>query len=85
VAEFTRAIARFDTLDFAPLFSIREGEATAAEMVLRTFDQILAQVHWFYLFEKLLELRGEGKTEPGACGVEAGFSRAFVASCDVPR
>jgi GT2 family glycosyltransferase/glycosyltransferase involved in cell wall biosynthesis len=64
VAEFTRAIAHFDTLDFTPLFSIREGEETAAETVMRTFDQIVPQVHWFHLFERLLELRGEGRTEP---------------------
>jgi GT2 family glycosyltransferase len=64
VAEFTRAIAHFDTLNFTPLFSIREGEETAAENVLRTFDRIVPQVHWFFLFEKLLELRGNGENEP---------------------
>jgi hypothetical protein len=61
VAEFTKAVARFDNLDFAPLFSIRNGSETEAEIVLRTFDQIVPQVHWFHLFESVLELRGEGK------------------------
>jgi GT2 family glycosyltransferase/glycosyltransferase involved in cell wall biosynthesis len=65
VAELIKAIAHFDTLDFTPLFSIREGEETAAEMVVRTFDRIVPQVHWFHLFERLLELRGERKNEPG--------------------
>jgi GT2 family glycosyltransferase/glycosyltransferase involved in cell wall biosynthesis len=69
VSELIRAIAQFDTLDFAPLFSIRRGERTEAEMILRTFDQIVPQVHWFQLFERLLELRGEGKNE--AKGIEA--------------
>jgi GT2 family glycosyltransferase len=64
VGGLTRAIAQFDALDFAPLFSIRKGEGTAAENVLRTFDQIVPQVHWFFLFEKLLELWGDGKNEP---------------------
>jgi GT2 family glycosyltransferase/glycosyltransferase involved in cell wall biosynthesis/SAM-dependent methyltransferase len=59
VAEWTKAIARFDKLDFAPLFSMRKGDATEAEIVLRTFDQIVPQVHWFHLFESILELRGE--------------------------
>jgi GT2 family glycosyltransferase/glycosyltransferase involved in cell wall biosynthesis len=64
VAELTRAIAHFDNLDFAPLFSIRKGDRSEAEIVLRTFDQIVPQVHWFHLFEKLLELRGKEKNEP---------------------
>jgi hypothetical protein len=63
VAEFIRAIARFDTLDFAPLFSLRKGEGTEAEIVLRAFDHIVPQVHWFHLFETLLELRGEVQNE----------------------
>jgi GT2 family glycosyltransferase len=61
VAELTKALTRFDTLDFTPLFSIRNGEVTEAELVLRTFDQIVPPVHWFHLFEKLLELRREGE------------------------
>jgi GT2 family glycosyltransferase/glycosyltransferase involved in cell wall biosynthesis len=65
VAELTKAIARFDGLDFSPLFSIRKGEITEAEIVLRTFDQIVPQVHWFHLFEKLLELRGERRNNKG--------------------
>jgi hypothetical protein len=65
VAELIRAIAHFDTLDFRLLFSIRKGEGTEAEMILRIFDQIVPQVHWFHLFEKLLELRGEGKNKRG--------------------
>jgi GT2 family glycosyltransferase len=59
VAEWTQAIARFDNLDFAPLFSLRRGEVTEAELVLRAFDQIVPQVHWFHLFERLVELREE--------------------------
>jgi GT2 family glycosyltransferase/glycosyltransferase involved in cell wall biosynthesis len=64
MAEFTKAIARFDNLDFAPLFSIGNGRETEAGIVLRTFDQIIPQVHWFYLFESVLELRREGVKEP---------------------
>lgn len=64
VAELIRAIARFDNLDFAPFFSIRRGERTEAEIVLKTFDQIIPQVHWFHLFEMLLELWGDGEKEP---------------------
>ncbi len=57
VAEWTQAIARFDKLDFAPLFSMRNGNSSEAELVLRTFDQIVPQVYRFHLFERLLELR----------------------------
>jgi GT2 family glycosyltransferase len=64
VAEFTKALTRFDNLDFAPLFSLRNGNETEAGIVLRTFDQIVPQVHWFHLFESVLELRGEGIKEP---------------------
>jgi GT2 family glycosyltransferase/glycosyltransferase involved in cell wall biosynthesis len=64
MAEFTKAIARFDNLDFEPLFSIGNGRETEAETVLRTFDQIIPQVHWFHLFESVLALRGEGVKEP---------------------
>jgi hypothetical protein len=64
VAEYTKALARFDNLDFAPLFSLRNGRETEAGIVLRTFDQIVPQVHWFHLFERLLELRGKGIKEP---------------------
>jgi hypothetical protein len=80
VAEFTRAIAHFDTLDFAPSFSIRKGEGTEAEMVLRTFDRIVPQVHWFHLFEKLLELRGEGE-KPSALSHQ--LSAGTLPGCSV--
>jgi GT2 family glycosyltransferase/glycosyltransferase involved in cell wall biosynthesis len=61
VAEWTQALARFDQLDFTPLFSLRHGDVTEAERVLQAFDQIVPQVHWFYLLERLLELRAEGE------------------------
>jgi len=57
IMEWTQAIARFDHLDFAPLFSLRNGEVSEAEGVLRAFDQIVPKVYWFHLFERLLELR----------------------------
>jgi len=59
VAEWTQALARFDHLDFAPLCSLRNGGVTEADRVLKAFDQIVPQVYWFYLFERLLELREE--------------------------
>jgi hypothetical protein len=80
VAELTKAIARFDSLDFAPLFSIRKGKETEAEIVLRTFDHIVPQVHWFHLFEKLLELRGEGE-KPSALSHQPSARR--LAGCSV--
>ena len=57
VIEWTQAIARFDRLDFAPLFYQRNGEATEAELVLKAFDQVVPRVYWFHLFERILELR----------------------------
>jgi GT2 family glycosyltransferase/tetratricopeptide (TPR) repeat protein/glycosyltransferase involved in cell wall biosynthesis len=57
VTEWTQAIARFDHLDFAPLFNQRNGEVTEAELVLKAFDQVVPQVYWFHLFERLLELQ----------------------------
>jgi len=65
VTEWTQAIARFDHLDFAPLFYQRNGEATEAELVLKAFDQIVPQVYWFHLFERILELR-EKEDSPSA-------------------
>ena len=59
VADWTQALARFDKLDFAPLFSLRRGPVTEAELVLQAFDQIVPQIQWFYRFERLLELREE--------------------------
>lgn len=59
IIEWTQAIARFDHVSFAPLFSQRNGEVTEAELVLRAFDQIVPQVYWFHLFERILELREE--------------------------
>jgi GT2 family glycosyltransferase len=64
IDEWTQAIARFDHLDFAPLFSQRIGQVTEAELVLRAFDQIVPQVYWFHLFEKLLELREKDDSPP---------------------
>ena len=61
VAEWTQALARFDRLDFASLFSLCNGGLTEAERVLRAFDQIVPRVHWFHLLERLLELRAEGE------------------------
>jgi GT2 family glycosyltransferase/glycosyltransferase involved in cell wall biosynthesis len=75
MVEFTKAIARFDNLDFEPLFSIGNGSETEAGIVLRTFDQIVPQVHWFHLFESVLALRGEGREalsfQPSAFSTEA--------------
>ena len=65
VTEWTQAIARFDHLDFAPLFYQRNGETTEAELVLKAFDQIVPRVYWFHLFERLLELR-EKEDSPSA-------------------
>jgi glycosyltransferase involved in cell wall biosynthesis len=59
VTEWTQALARFDHLDFAPLFYKLNGETTEAELVLKAFDQIVPRVYWFYLFERFLELREE--------------------------
>ena len=76
ITEWTQAIARFDHLDFAPLFSLRNGEVTEAELVLRAFDQIVPQVYWFYLFERILELREEAVSlQPSAISPQqAGLS-----------
>jgi glycosyltransferase involved in cell wall biosynthesis/MoaA/NifB/PqqE/SkfB family radical SAM enzyme len=56
ISEWTKAIARFDNFDFAPLFSQPQGEVSEAERVLRTFDQIVPKVHTFHLLDALLEL-----------------------------
>jgi len=67
VEEWTQAIARFDKLDFAPLYSLRNGEATEAQTVLRGFDQIVPSVYWFHFFERMLELREEAvSSQPSA-------------------
>ena len=78
MAEFTKAIARFDNLDFEPLFSIGNGSETEAGTVLRTFDQIVPQVHWFHLFERLLELR-DGRNDETR-GAETSPAVSFQAS-----
>jgi len=54
VAELTKAIAQFDAIDFAPLRSIGKGREVVAEMVMKTFEQIIPKVHWFHLFDEFL-------------------------------
>jgi len=60
------------------LFSQKNGDVTEAELVLRAFDQIVPQVYWFHLFERILELRGEDVSfQPSAIG---GRSRSVLAT-----
>lgn len=62
IAEWTQALGRLDKLDFAPLVSVQKSGMSEADSVLKAFDQIVPQVHWFHLFERLLELMDHEKS-----------------------
>jgi hypothetical protein len=78
-AEWTQAIARFDQFNFAPLFSQRKGEVTEAELVLRTFDVIVPQVHMFHLLDGILKV-WEREEKPSALGPQLSASSKVVSS-----
>jgi hypothetical protein len=46
------ALERWDDLDFGPILADPENE----RHVLALFQQSVPAVHWFYLFERMLEV-----------------------------
>ena len=52
------ALERWDNLDFEPILADPENE----RHVLSLFQQSVPAVHWFYLFERMLEVRPRNST-----------------------
>lgn len=55
MTELAAALSRFDDVDFLPFFAQKIGEENAAEKIVATFAASLPDLHWFHLYESLLE------------------------------
>jgi hypothetical protein len=61
------ALERWDSLDFEPILADRENE----RHVLSLFQQSVPAVHWFYLFERMLEVMANEFNMPELVSPEA--------------
>jgi len=68
IEEMVRALKQYDGKDFEPAFARRNGNESAADVVVALFRQAMPQLHWFYVFDGLCSAWTD---QPGALVAEA--------------
>src|SRR5277367_5256386 len=75
IESLTATLTRIDSVDFAPLFTMKKGDGTVADEITRLCQRAVPDIYWYYYFSGLLRIWEEERVHPSTESLRAAIVR----------